>query len=367
MNIAFLCNDITTRGGIERVTANLASLFTENGHDVTIISIYRENKSSSYALSKDVKIEYINQYSFIRHTNLLSKSIAFVKATHNIKILCKKKDFDVIISQATRASIHCYLAGLSNKTIASEHFKYGLYSGIRLKLRNMLYKKFALVSVLTHNDYKQYKGVGIEAVMIPNMGLLKTRIHKNNTISKQKTIVSLGRLHHQKGFDLLIKAIPQVINTYPDWKFVIYGEGEEKSTLEDLIKKEKIEENIELKGYCDDLDKVFSNVSFFVLSSRYEGFPMCLLESMSYNVPIVAFNCPEGPSELLKNNAGLLIDPENIEQLSAGIIYMIEHPNKTQEMAENAQNNLKEYMPNEIYKKWIKAFEYITKRNTNII
>lgn len=357
MRIAFICNDITTRGGIERVTANLASLFVNKKQDVTVISLFQENESPSYSLDSGVKIIYLNHFSYTQLKNPLAKTISFVKNTLRIRGLHGNNNYNVIIAQATRAAIHCRLAGLQSVTIASEHFKYDLYTGWRLRLRNKIYKEFALVSVLTENDYQKFMRVGVKCIHIPNMCVNPPKSPKvQSNLWKTKTIVSLGRLHYQKGFDLLIQSIPNVVKIHPDWRFEIYGEGDEFNHLNSLIKKLNIPEYVILKGYCQDIGDVLSKASFYVLSSRYEGFPMCLLEAMSYGLPIVSFNCPEGPADLLKNNAGLLITPENIAALATGINYMIENPEESQHMVHNAFINLQEYSPQNIYNKWLKAF-----------
>lgn len=357
MKIAFVCNDITTRGGIERVTSNLASLFAEKGNDVTIISLYKENEQPAFPINRDVKIAYLNSFTYLETKGILKGMRSFLKTTILLKRYCNKHLFDVIIAQATRASMHCLFANLNRKTISSEHFKYGLYSGYKLKIRNWLYKKFACVAVLTANDNKKFQSASIPSFHIPNMGPATISLHLPSPDSKK--IVSLGRLHPQKGFDLLIKAAHKVTQKYPDWKFEIYGEGDELKNLENLISKYDLSNNVLLKGYSSNLDQSFNDATFYVMSSRYEGFPMCLLEAASYNLPIVSYNCPEGPSELLKNNAGLLIEPEDIDKLSEGIIYMIEHPAERAAMARRGLDNLKEYSPENIYAKWVNAFDFV--------
>jgi glycosyltransferase involved in cell wall biosynthesis len=160
-----------------------------------------------------------------------------------------------------------------------------------------------------------------------------------------------------------------VVQKYGDWILNIFGEGEQKKELENLVQKFGLQSNIVLKGYSQNIVKEFSESAFFILSSRYEGFPLVLVEALGLGMPCVAFDCPEGPSQLLEKGGGVLapFDREceiensagfkkNVENLSESILYMIEHEDFRKECVNHKEVIKKELSPDVIYTKWENCF-----------
>ncbi len=139
-----------------------------------------------------------------------------------------------------------------------------------------------------------------------------------------KTILTVGRLTHVKGFDLLITAWSKIARQVPGWKVVIVGSGEDELMLKQMAKDLHVEDSIVFAGQQKNMDTFYRQASFFCMSSRFEGLPMVLLEAQSYGLPIVAFDCDTGPAEFVLNNQnGYLCENGNIESFAEGMLNLI--------------------------------------------
>ena len=214
------------------------------------------------------------------------------------------------------------------------------------------------VVVLTDNDAKRFKLHKVNAYVIPNMTSFGI---KPNRVANARRMITVGRLHPQKRYDLLLSALVSVFERYPDWYIDIYADGDEAYGL--LLKKQvsdlNLQSNVFFKEFCTDIQKEYLNSSFYVMSSRYEGFPMTLLEAMACGLPVVSFQCPEGPAELLKDNVGLLVPPEDVTMLSEAIIRMIRDEKLRANCTAKGLNVIQAYTPDKVYIKWLTLFENI--------
>lgn len=136
------------------------------------------------------------------------------------------------------------------------------------------------------------------------------------------SIIAAGRLVFQKGFDLLIDAFHQVSREL-DARLIIMGEGDMKELLEQQIGQLGLHGKVELAGFVPEPFSWISHADIFVLSSRYEGFGIVIAEAMACGTPVVAFDCPSGPAELLENGSdGILVPAEDVAGLRDGILQL---------------------------------------------
>jgi glycosyltransferase involved in cell wall biosynthesis len=183
-------------------------------------------------------------------------------------------------------------------------------------LRRWLYRNATAVIVQSNGQADWFKQMSNRVAVIPNP--VQACINdRNSQAGRTSIIIAVGRLTRQKGFDLLLTAFAKVLKEYPKWSLVIYGEGPERATLEKQIQKLKLDGKVKLPGVKTDLTAHFRTAGFFVLSSRFEGFPNVLIEALACGCPVVATNCSDSITGIVRHGCnGLLIPPEDVDAMA---------------------------------------------------
>lgn len=346
MKIAIVITDITNLGGTETASFNIIREFLKLGYNTEIVSLFHENL---YVGEYANKIRYVTDLKYVISNGRINRIKTLIEMIVSFKKFLNVYDADLYICQAFLPAFAAYLCGISNKSIVCEHFKYDLYNNFITRIRNRIYRRFRKIITLTDDAHNSFKDVGIETVTIPNMVVGEPVSHNN-----VKRLITAGRFVHEKGYDLLIKALPVVKSKYPDWVLDIYGEGKLEEDLKKLARSYGVDDIIRFRGKTDTLCKELAHSSIFILSSRHEGLPMVMLEAMSVGLPIISFACAPGPIDLLKDDCGLLVEAENIELLGLGICQLIENKQLRQTYAENSLIRVKKYTPKAVMDKWIR-------------
>lgn len=328
-----------------KITLLLASEPTDLAFDfakysVEVVYLFKNEKKSSSLLTF--------------HFRILIQLISFFK-TCNQKINCfclaTNPFLAVLIWFAGRLNLKSLKA-----VIACEHFSLSVSGKISLLMRKIFYR-YLYVVTLTEKDRliidKRYKP--ISCVCIPNA--IPFELSPYIYEEKDKKIISIGRLTFQKGFDLLIQSYAMIANKYPDWKLTIIGDDYgEKSKLLDLIRHFKLHDKVMLHEATRDITPYYKEAQFYVLSSRFEGLPMVMLEAMSFGLPIVSFDCPTGPAELVNDENGILIENGNIEKLAEGMERLIKSRELLLKKVAGVQGRAVLYTKDRINMLWEKLF-----------
>lgn len=376
MNIYFFIKDISLTGGTERVTVNLANLFAQKGYNVTIVSYYHGKDVITYSPSSKVNVVYLVEDRCPDEGNWLTRLKFFFQAITSMRMFFRDKLItknDILISQNLFSNTIIWLTGKAANTIGCEHFKYDVYPRFVRLFRLFVYRHLQCVVTLTDKDRNRFiRHLKSEkTATIANMVIAKDGVEANKYSTN---MIAIGRLAPQKGFDMLIDAMKIVHQRYENWVVNIFGEGEHKVLLQNRIDEFGLNGIVNLKGYTSNLEQEYNQSSFYIMSSRYEGFPLSLLEALSYGMPCLSFDCPEGPSQLLELGGGKLLPfnvdcdkekskgyEDNVNTLVHGIIYMIEHP-EFREQCIGHKDIIKQMLsPDVIYKKWHDLFVLLGK------
>ena len=216
------------------------------------------------------------------------------------------------------------------------------------------YRRLDALAVLTQQDLEEYRallGDGAPRLMrIPNT---VQRIGPGRADLDAKQVLAAGRLTPQKGFDLLVPAWAHVAAEHPDWRLRISGRGEWRDRLATMIDQHGLGEQVVLTRAAKNLARRMEHHSIFVLSSRFEGFPLVLLEAMGMGMAVVAFDCPTGPADVIEDHRnGLLVPHKDVDALGAAIAEMIADPELRRRCAAAAVETAREYTMEAVGPRW---------------
>ncbi|MCT6876066.1 glycosyltransferase family 4 protein [Frischella perrara] len=333
--IIFIVNSLKHRSGVERVVSLLANELSQY-YAIEIINRNTSFNQCAYPLNGNVKVKVIS--------GKLPTFFFSVK-----KYLSMIKPDVIIIHNMGKLSLLMSLLPRRYNLWSYEHVSRVSRPKWINWLGKNLYKRFDKIITLTYEDKIEYEKLAFNIDVVFNPSPYEL-VDNYNVVSK--SIIAAGRLTHQKGFDLLIRAWDLIANKYPDWRLDIYGEGIDKQKLKDQIDIANIN-NIHLLGSSNDMEHVYKNASFYVMSSRYEGLPMVLIEAQTFALPIVSFNCPYGPKEIITNDEdGILVENGNIEQLATSIESLIISESKRISMSKNAIESAKRFSIKNIITEW---------------
>lgn len=384
MKIVYCIPDTFRPGGIERVLSIKASYLAEyndgKSYDITIITTGQKNRNSYYSFSNkihfiDLDINYddaltlpIVQRFFVRYKK---------RSIHKKKLetLLKKISANIVISTFTHESAFLPSIKDGSKKILEFHFSLGYKirqaeaegSSLILKLafrylsfieEHITAPKYDAFVVLTEEDKIKWERIVPQVTAIPNILPFnpKTTAELENPIA-----LAIGRLNAQKGFDRLIHIWEMIKMECPNWKLHIIGSGTDKDKLTKQIKLAKLEEHIFIYPPERNITQRYTNSSLYVMTSRYEGFPMVLLEAMAFGLPCVSYTYPCGPSEIIIDNQdGFLIKEGDEKDFAKKTISLLKNQKLRKEMGKKAASNIQRYSCDTIMKIWIELFKQLT-------
>lgn len=349
--VCFLIGNLNNSGGTERVTTLIANELSRKKSNVCILSLI-EGEKPFFDLDAN-----INFYSLYKQKISFARN--YMSVIWKIRNFIQDYKIDTLIVVDSISCIFTVpaLFGLNVKHICWEHFNFNV--NLDVKFRDIGRKWAArycdYVVTLTKRDKELWEQSikNIKAQIIPIANPSPFQLQKNTPSLDHKKILCVGRLTYQKGFDLLISAWAKIAHQLPDWKIIIVGSGEDEIMLKQIAKDLEVENLIIFAGQQKNMDSFYRQASFFCMSSRFEGLPMVLLEAQSYGLPIVAFDCDTGPSEIVNNKTGILVPVEDVISLSKAIKDMATLKEKLyQEMSLSSFLSSKNFNINNIILKW---------------
>jgi glycosyltransferase involved in cell wall biosynthesis len=236
-------------------------------------------------------------------------------------------------------------------TVAQEHMNLRAHRPALAADVRRRYGDLDALVVLTEGDRDDYRALdGLRVERIPNP---TPPVDGGVAALEAPVVVAAGRLTSQKGFDLLIPAFAPVASRHPDWTLRIYGGGPERAALQALIEAHGLQGRVELMGPTRRLGQALAEASVFVLSSRFEGFGLVILEAMSVGLPVVSFDCPRGPGEIITSGRdGTLVAPEDVAGLSEALDELVSDPWRRRAYGAAALETAAGYDQREIGARW---------------
>lgn len=319
-------------GGAERVLTLLAGALAERGHEVWLVTLAR---SADDFFCVDARVRRVGLGLMGDSPNVMRGLWANVRRLRALRRIVSTVEPHAVLSFLTSMNVLVILAcmRLPVRVIVSERVDPAAHTENRIwtNLRSLLYRCTHAVVVQTETIAHWFRtrlGTRTRVVVVPNPvipnppGLgpsVESPCRKSAPF-----ILAAGRLAHQKGFDLLIRAFAIAAARAQQVQLVIAGEGPEGQSLRDLAAELQLGSQVVFPGRLRDLTALMKTALAFILPSRYEGFPNVLLEAMAAGTPCVAADCPGATREILAGGAyGLLVPPEDLAALTAAIDRMI--------------------------------------------
>lgn len=353
-------------GGTIRTTLNLAGHLRRT-RAVELVSVVRRRDRPRLPLPEGVALRALDDQRAARRSLLARLPSLLVHPEDYGYPMCSLRT-DVRLARwlrsqppgvlvATRPGLALLAARLSPPdvaVVAAEHMHHG---GHRPRLRADIrrhYRRLGALAVLTEADRACYArllaGSGTALVRIPNA---LPQLDGGPAELDAPVIAAAGRLTGQKGFDLLIRAFAPVAAAHPGWTLRIHGGGPQRAALEALVAELRLAGRVELPGPTERLGSALSQASIFALSSRLEGFGMVIVEAMSKGLPVVAFDCPHGPAEIITHDRdGLLVPAGDVDGLGRALAELIADPGRRRRLGAAAAQTARGYAMEAVGPRW---------------
>lgn len=364
MKLLYITNAIDGSGGLERVLSVKTKVLTENfGHEVHIITLNQKSKIDLFFPFSEKIIQHnleVSGHPFLyisKYISGIKKVISEVKP--NIILVCDDGLKAFFLPKILGNEIPIIYERHVSKLIEiseNQGFIKGIFTKLKFTLMDFLAKDFSKFIVLTEGNKNEWKLRNLE--VIPNP-LPFFPVEKSSL--QNKKVIAVGKQSYQKSYDRLLKSWALLDKEFQDWELHIYGKFDKNLGLENLAKDLKIQNQIYFHPPEKNIEEKYAESSIFVLSSRYEGFGMVLIEAMSFGIPCVSFDCNYGPSDIIENGEdGFLIKNGDEETFTEKLQLLMKDENLRKEMGEKARVNVERFLPENVVKNWDELFRSLS-------
>ncbi|AZY51463.1 glycosyltransferase family 4 protein [Bordetella avium] len=349
-------------GGAERVAVDLAGHWVRAGHEVMILT---QAEGDAYPIPEGVLRQVLGTDGRGGARGILDN----VRRVRALRAVLRQFRPDIVLGMMTTSSILAVLAawGLPIKVIATEHTHppSQQLSGMWQRLRRLTYPRAARVVALTRGtaDWIAEHVPGSRLAVIPNP--VHWPLPRNEprlrppTLPGRHYLLAVGRLHPDKGFEVLIDAYAQLAARFPDWDLLILGEGEERARLAAQAAAHGLGERIYLPGRAGNVADWYESADLYVLSSRFEGLSNTLLEAMASGLAPVCFDCDTGPREIVRDGLdGVLVRPvSDAAAMAQALAALMQDAPARSRMAAQAQTARERFSARHVLGLWRQLFD----------
>ena len=359
--IAFYIGSLS-KGGAERVFVNLAEYFLGEGYRVVMVTQYQ--KSDEYILEEGIE-RFLSEIETEKISS--SRVLNFFRRLNKLRMIWKDQEPDLVLSCIGKNNFMAVVTTMGTRTkpvvsVVGEAKEEYPTRGMRL-LANLLFSRAAGIILQTERSRSFFcKKVGEKAVILPN-SLNPDFIRPRYAGEREKRIVSVGRMDANKNHVMQLRAFAALQESYPDYELVIYGDGELRSSIEELAQKLGIADRVSLPGVVPDVARRIERAALFLLTSYSEGVSNALIEALALGLPVIATDAPSGGTEELIENEinGLIIPAGDQSALERAMDRILGNPAYAQKIGTEAAGIQEKLAPERVNALWKAYFEGIMK------
>jgi Glycosyltransferase len=370
MKVLYVFRSLAMWGGIERILVEKMNYLSKvYGYDVYMLTSDQGNHPIPYHLEDSVHLEDLNirfhqqyQYSFLRRIWVAKRLKRLYEKCLKERIRQIRPDI-IICTTADHIDLLGKLKG-STPLVAESHsiclrtIEDG-HCWLRRKWYRFYYlKAFSKVDVvvaLTEGDAAEWRKVHPHVVVIPNL------VHLNDgavSTLENKRVIFVGRFDYQKQPIEMIRIWEKIHPKHPDWHLDIYGEGEQELELEEIVRSSGV--NIVIHHPTEHIFDCYRESSILVSTSLFEPFGLVIPEAMSCSLPVIAFDCPYGPYNIITDGVdGFLIKNRNVSEFAEKVCLLIEDVELRKRMGKAGIISSQRYSANIIMPLWQSLFEQL--------
>ena len=382
MKLIYCTHSLCNPGGMERVLLNKVTWLCANTDwEIKIVTTDQNGRPLFYPVPDGVvMIDLDINYSNDNDKGVLTKITGYLRRRrlHKERLteLLMREKADVVVSlYPSESSFIPYIKDGSKKVLELHFNKFfrlqynrtgllGLIDRWRTRQDERIVRRFDRFVVLTEED-KGYWGDMPNIQVIPNAALFMADRYADMS---RKRVIAVGRLDYQKGFDRLIEAwrIIHQHEEYKDWTLDIFGQGEWKERLQDMIEACGLQDCVKLNAPTKQIGREYANSSMLVMSSNYEGFPMVMIEAMACGLPAVSFDFKCGPKDIIQHGVnGLLVKNGDIQGLADAMMHLMADEQLRQSMSSEARKVVETYSEEVVMRKWLELFDEVVEGKEN--
>ncbi len=349
--------------------ALMANYWVDHNHDITIITL-NPQCDDWYKLHRLVRRVGL---SLVSSSTQIGQAIGQnVRRVLSLRRAIRKAQPNIVISFLDTTNVLTLMAGwgLGIPIIVSERTdpRHHSIGKIWNKLRSLTYRRADAVvvqsSAVSHWASSFLRRSSVHVIPNPVGQVVSGAGHASSIQRRSHTVVAMGRLGREKGFDLLLEAFGRCAETHSGWSLVILGEGQERLNLEALAADLGITDRVNIAGQVHDPIAILRDADLFVLSSRYEGFPNALLEAMACGLAVISADCPSGPSDIIRNGVdGVLVPPNDVGALAVAMDCLMADQPKRKRLGGRAVEVVERFSKEKIMNIWEELMIHLCRRS----
>lgn len=347
MKLLFV-NASLTDGGSERAMSLVAQALAARGHDVTMVLV--REKERTYSMDTRVNIVQLRFGSSGKIRKLFSR-------LRQLRQVITNGSYDFVVCYMWDLNITTLAASLGTRArvLVSERGFPGTTTRTRTSkvLERLLYV-FAHRIIYQTRDAQSYcpRTLRHKSLIMPNM--IESLENSGPSDTREKRIVSIGRLGPQKNFPLLLRSFTDFLSSHPEWRLEILGKGALENELKDLATTLGIRESVDFVGYVADVPARIQNAGMFVLASDFEGISNAMAEAMALGLPVVCTDCPVGGAALLIDNriSGMLVPVRDQTALTQAMDEVASDAALAEQLSRGARQSVARFTPERLAREW---------------